>query len=239
MQTDVNQAKSRVFNINLRFFQLGLCLIFTFFVDNWFNVTCAQAGFKIINIMGILMSVISVGAMIFQIFKKYHMKLFNIVIYSVNLTLGLVIIVFAAVNYHQSAKCPTKTFLYLYYLTNIPMYFILTFMILLMPFYWVQRFTNSPGSAVWPFLFFIFASQTAHQLIMVLIGVLSLVSSILTWVTNGLALLNGVSTTLKKILWVTYIISLVFTVICEIMALVIVFTVPSTDFKHILVKSML
>ena len=239
MQTDVNQAKSRSFNIHLRFFQLGLCLMFTFLVDRFFNVTCAQSSFQIINIMGISMAIISLGAIVWQIFKKYHQKLFFIVVFSINILLGTIIIIFSAASYHQSATCPTKTFLYIYYLTNIPMYFIQALMILFMPFFWVQRFTNSPGSAVWPFLFFIFASQTSHVVIMVLIGLLSLISNVLTWSTNGLALLNGVSTTLKKILWVTVIISLVFTVICEIMALFIVFTVPTVDFKHTLVKSML
>ena len=151
----------------------------------------------------------------------------------------LVIIIFSGVNYHQSSHCPTKTFLYIYYLTNIPLYLVLSLMIVFMPFFWVQRFTNSPGSAVWPFLFFLYSTQTKYTLIMVIIGTLTLVSNILTWSTNGLALLNGVSTTLKKVLWVSVIVSLVFTGVNEVMALVIVFMVPASDFSHVLVKSML
>jgi len=214
MQTDVNQAKSRTFNIHLRFFQLGLCLMFSFMVDKFFNVTCTQSSFQVINIMGISMAALSLGAILWQIFKKYHQKYFFLVVYSINLLFGTIIIIFSAVNFHQSTACPTKTFLYIYYLITIPLYFIQSLMILFMPFFWVQRFTNSPGNFAWPFLFLIFASQTTHVAIMASIGVLSLVSSILTWSTNGLALLNGVSTTLKKILWVSVIISLVFTVIC-------------------------
>ena len=214
MQTDVNQAKSRTFNIHLRFFQLGLCLMFSFMVDKFFNVTCTQSSFQVINIMGISMAALSLGAILWQIFKKYHQKYFFLVVYSINLLFGTIIIIFSAVNFRQSTACPTKTFLYIYYLITIPLYFIQSLMILFMPFFWVQRFTNSPGNFAWPFLFLIFASQTTHVAIMASIGVLSLVSSILTWSTNGLALLNGVSTTLKKILWVSVIISLVFTVIC-------------------------
>lgn len=214
MQTDVNQAKSRAFNIHLRFLQLGLCLMFSFIVDRFFNITCAQITFQIINVMGISMAVISGGAIAFLMFRKYHHKYVFIVIYCIDLVICTIIVIYSAVNYHQSANCPTKTFLYIYYLTNIPLYFILSLMILFMPFYWVQRFTNSPGSAVWPFLFFTFASQTSHVAIMAIIGVLALTSNILTWSTNGLALLNGVSTILKKILWVCVIIGLVFTGIC-------------------------
>ena len=133
------------------------------------------------------------------------------IVMGVNTVACIVIIIFSAVNFHHSSKCPTKTFLYIYYFTNIPLYLVLQLMIMFMPFYWVQRFTNSPGSAVWPFLFFFYANHTKFTLIMVLIGIFTLVSNVLTWSTNGLALLNGVSTTLKKVLWVSVIISLVFT----------------------------
>ena len=144
MQTDVNQAKSRSFNIHLLFFQLGLCLMFTFLVDRFFNVTCAQSSFQIINIMGISMAIISLGAIVWQIFKKYHQKLFFIVVFSINILLGTIIIIFSAASYHQSATCPTKTFLYIYYLTNIPMYFIQALMILFMEFLKPFRTVPSP-----------------------------------------------------------------------------------------------
>ena len=65
MQPDVNRAKSTAFNINLRFLQLGLCLLLSFIVDQAFNVSCVQQTFQIINIMGITMVVISVAAGIF------------------------------------------------------------------------------------------------------------------------------------------------------------------------------
>ena len=65
MQTDVNKAKSTAFNVQLRFFQLGLCLLATFLVDKVFRVTCTQQSFQIINYMGITMVVISVGAGLF------------------------------------------------------------------------------------------------------------------------------------------------------------------------------
>ena len=65
MQTDVNKAKSRAFNLQLRFIQLSICLLATFFVDKVFRVTCTQQSFQIIEYMGIAMLVISVGACIF------------------------------------------------------------------------------------------------------------------------------------------------------------------------------
>lgn len=48
MESDINEAKSRTFNMLLRFFQLGLCLSATFFVGEVFRVTCIHESFKII-----------------------------------------------------------------------------------------------------------------------------------------------------------------------------------------------
>lgn len=239
MQTDVNKAKSKAFNLHLRFFQLGLCLLATFLVDSIFRVTCTHKTFQIIDYMGITMIVVSVGAGIFELTRKYHNKIVFAISYGINVAQCLTIIIFSIINYHQSAKCPTKSILYIYYYTNIPLYLALSVMILLMPFFWVQRFTNSPGSAVWPFLFFLEAYHTRYTVLMMLIGLFALTSNALTWVVNGLALLNGVSTTLKKIIWVCFIISLSAAIVNEVMALFVVFLVPATDFKHILVKSMI
>ena len=238
MQPDVNRAKSTAFNINLRFLQLGLCLLLSFIVDQAFNVSCVQQTFQIINIMGIAMAVINLCAIIFEVTRKHHNKLVFGICYGINIVMCLVIIIFSALNFHNSKTCPTKTFLYIYYFTNIPLYLILSAMIMFMPFFWVQRFTNSPGSAVWPFLFFLEAYHTKYTVVMMLIGLFALTANVLTWATNGLALLNGVSTLLKKIIWVCFIISLSFTILNEVMALFIVFLIPAADFKRALVKTL-
>lgn len=238
MQTDVNKAKSKAFNIQLRMFQLSICLLATFLVDSIFRVTCTQASFKIIDYLGLTMVLVALGGMIFEVTRKQHNKTAFNILFGINVVCSLVIVIFSAINYHQSHLCPTKSMLYIYYLTNIPIYLILTAMIFLMPFFWVQRFTNSPGSAAWPFLFMLEAYHTRYTVLMMLIGFFALVTNVLTWTVNGLALMNGVSTTLKKIIWVCFIISLSFTIINEVMALFIVFAVPASDFKHVLVKSM-
>ena len=239
MQTDVNKAKSTAFNVMLRFFQLGLCLLATFLVDKVFRVTCTQKSFQIINILGLCMVVVSAGSGIFEFTRKHHNRTVFTVYYVLNILMCITIIIFSAINYKNSGQCPTKQILYIYYFTNIPLYLILSAMILFMPFFWVQRFTNSPGSAVWPFLFFFFASHTKYTVLMILIGVFALTSNILTWSVNGLALLNGVSTTLKKIIWVSFIISLSAAIVNEVMAIFVVFLVPPADFTRIMVKSMI
>lgn len=90
---------------------------------------------------------------------------------------------------------------------------ILSLMILFLPFYWIQRLTNSPGSAVWPYLFFIYCHYTRYQVLLEVIGLIALTTNILTWASNGLALLYGVSTTIKKAIIVCFFIGLAFTAV--------------------------
>lgn len=239
MESDINEAKSRTFNLLLRFFQLGLCLSATFFVGVVFHVTCVHESFKIIRAMGIMMAVTNFCGMLFMAYRKRHSKPAFMVFYVANLIMCVIIMVFSAINYKESEKCPTKTLFYVYYLTNIPMYIILSLMILFLPFYWVQRVTNSPGSAVWPFLFFIYCHLTRYQVLLEVIGLISLITNILTWSSNGLALLYGVSTKIKKAILVSFFIGLGFTAVNEILTLIAAFSVPNIDYERIFVKSML
>lgn len=204
-----------------------------------FHVTCVHETFKIIEIMGIMMAIVNLCGIIFSAYKKRHSKTAFLVFYIANIIMCAVILIFSGINYHESVNCPTKTLFYTYYLTNIPLYLILSIMILVLPFYWIQRFTNSPGSAVWPFLFFIYCHYTRYQVLLEVIGLLSLVTNILTWSSNGLALLYGVSTPLKKGLQVCFFIGLGLTGVNEILTLIAAYSVPSIDKERIFVKSML
>lgn len=112
-------------------------------------------------------------------------------------------------------------------------------MILFFPFFWVQRLTNSPGSAVWPFIFFIYCHKTKYVILLEFIGLIALITNLMTWATNGLALINGVTTTIKKALKVCFIIGLCLTGADEILALIAAYCVPSIDFDRIFIKSML
>lgn len=166
MESDINEAKSRTFNVLLRFFQLGLCLSATFFVGVVFHVTCVQETFKIIRIMGISMAIVNLCGIIFMAYKKRYSKTAFLIVYIADLIMCTVIMAYSGINFHESVNCPVKTLEYTYYLTNIPLYIILSLMILFLPFFWIQRLTNSPGSAVWPFLFFIYCHLTKYQVLL-------------------------------------------------------------------------
>ena len=95
--------------------------------------------------------------------------------------------------------------LYEYYVGVVPLYLVLSLMIFNLPFFWVQRFTNSPGIIVWPIILFVQSVKTTDTIMNELIGIIGVLVNLMTWSTNGLALLFGVSTRLKKIIVVCFI----------------------------------
>jgi hypothetical protein len=84
-------------------------------------------------------------------------------------------------------------------------------MIFTLPFFWVQRYTNSPGIIAWPIVLFIQSFKTTDTLMNELIGIVGIFVCLMSWSSNGLALLFGVSTRLKKIIVACFIAGLFLT----------------------------
>jgi len=110
--------------------------------------------------------------------------------------------------------------LYEYYIAVVPLYIILSLMVFTLPFFWVQRFTNSPGIIAWPIILFVQSFKTTETLMNELIGIIGVLVNLMTWSTNGLAFLFGVSTKLKKVIVAFFIIGLFLTGVNEILALI-------------------
>lgn len=87
--------------------------------------------------------------------------------------------------------------------------------ILLLPFYWVQRFSNSPGNLVWIALFCSFSWAGEDLFLMLSIGLLNLLACVATWSFNGVAGCRGISTGMKCGLVVGWVLSLLLVVAAE------------------------
>jgi len=97
MNTDINQAKSRAFNILLRFFQFGLSLCATFFVSLLYK-SCIDKSFEIIKVVGISMACINLLGMLYLRYKQHHPKTGFLALYTLNIIGCIIIIVYAAAN---------------------------------------------------------------------------------------------------------------------------------------------
>lgn len=85
---------------------------------------------------------------------------------------------------------------------------VLGFMILILPFHWVQRYTNTPGNLVWLFLFFGFTWTLNYQIPMLIEAVIAIVVSVLSFGVNTFAC-KGITTTIKKYIVIVWIFTLI------------------------------
>ena len=177
------------------------------------------------------MSLIMVGlnliALVIIKFRTHHPKAGFIVLYGINIICCISIMIYSAVNYESAKFCTIRTLYLRYYLSIIPIYIILSIMILAMPFYWVQRFTNSPGVIVWPILLFTY-SKTAYGTIKGIMGILAILTCLFTWISNLFAFTNGVTTMIKKFLVIGFMIGLAFTATNSLISLVGAFSITGS-----------
>jgi hypothetical protein len=82
-------------------------------------------------------------------------------------------------------------------------------LVLFASFYWVQRYSNSPGNVTWAFMFWGFAWNAAYANSMHLIGALALAITIITLLVNLVAGGTGITTGIKKAIIICWAICLV------------------------------
>ena len=92
-------------------------------------------------------------------------------------------------------------------------------MILFGPFFWVQRYTNSPGNIVWIFMFFGFGWNSAYNTMMIFIGVLALLVSVASIAINAFAATTGITSSVKRAITVTWTAGMVVMLINEVLAI--------------------
>ena len=98
----------------------------------------------------------------------------------------------------QSNVCASNRVTYRFMLIYVLAIIIMCFLILFGPFFWVQRYSNSPGNIVWILMFFLFGWNPAYRTLMVVIGILALVVSGVTLGINIVAAFTGITSNIKK-----------------------------------------
>ena len=78
-----------------------------------------------------------------------------------------------------------------------------------------QRYSNTPGNSVWVFLFFGFGWTSYFQGGLITIGVFNLLISLSSLIVNLVPLVTGgITSKMKKILFIQWIVALVLMLIC-------------------------
>lgn len=90
-----------------------------------------------------------------------------------------------------------------------------------LPFELSQRYTNTPGNAVWIFLFFGFGWTHLFAGSLITIGIFNLIITLSSVIVNLVPFLTGMTSRMKKILLFQWLGALGLMVICEVIALAV------------------
>jgi hypothetical protein len=151
---------------------------------------------------------------------------------------GIVLIVGFA-GYGQSNVCANSKLFYKFAVVEVIAIVLMTLLILFTSFYWIQRYSNSPGNIGWLFLFFGFDWKDGLSSGMTTIGIISLSISLITLFANVIAAWKGITITIKKIVVGCWTVCLLLILINEIVAIATYFSNSWESYNDTVAKKLL
>ena len=243
MESDISEPKSRSFNLFLRFFQLGLSLTAAAVISKLLSSSCIDDTFRLMAIISMVMVVFNLIAMISLRCSVNFPKCGFIIAFLIDLGLSAAIVGLAIKNYQNSQNCAFSALLFRFYIIEICLYVMMAFWVLVFPFHWIQRYSNSPGNWAWPGLFFSFIwsrndSSSTHYLLF--IGLVYFLISFITIVSNLIAGCSGITTGMKKCLIVSWVITILLMIVAEVFAVLTYINIrEETDFLGMVAQILL
>lgn len=142
---------------------------------------------------------------------------------SLNIVFTMVVIGLSFITMMKShSECMQVILLQKWAIFTSTVAILIALMILVCGLYWVQRYTNSPGTIAWAYMFLTISWATVPHLrgLLICIGLVYLVISLLTFCVNANSLCGGVTTTSKRYLKCWWIFVIVLMVAMEVFALI-------------------
>ncbi len=201
---DINEPKSRSFNIFLRYFQAGLQILASCLLSQISSGACNSSYQKVTLILSLTLICVNLISMTVTRCSPTFPRIFFFIFLIINLLISCIIVILALIGLTEMNVCANNKVLERFVLIEMVIAVVLGFMVLILPFHWVQRYTNTPGNLVWVFLFFGYTWTPDYQLPMLVQGVLAIVVSLLSFGVNTFAC-RGITTTMKKyivLLWI-------------------------------------
>ena len=228
METDINEPKSRAFNLFLRCLQLAMHFGATLFVAYFVTRTCIDSNeFPIVSKLCLAFLGVSLVALLANCCSKQHPKCIFFIFLLVVIGVLAAIVFFVLRNRESTTNCAYNLFFYHFYLLSIALTILLGIVALLFPFYFAQRFTNSPGNLAWP-VFFIAYYLEASGLIATLslvIGILCTLVSLFSISCNLFMSCVGVTTSNRKCLMFFWGLDIVLILVAQGLSIWLYFTI--------------
>lgn len=200
--------------------QLGLALLVAIIVVRFYSVNCSAAFYEVIIVGSIALLLISlISNICFRCREGFGRTLFFVLLAICAITAGILLVV-AFIGFGQSNVCASNRVTYRFMLIYVLEILVVNGLILFGPFFWVQRFSNSPGNVVWILMFFLFSWNPSYSTLMIVIGVLVILVSAITLGINIIAGLMGITSGVKKALMFCWGLGMVLMLINEVIAIV-------------------
>ena len=229
MEVDISESKSRAFNIFLRFIQLSLCTVIALYVCELDNAACDNSFFKLIAVVGYIMLAANLVAILYMRCREEFSKIAFYIFLTADLLLAGIVLVVAFAGFGQSNVCANNKVFFKFAVAEVIVIVVLTLFILFSAFYWVQRFSNSPGNLAWIFLFFGFAWSEQFGPKMTALGALCLTVSLITLLANAVAAWKGITIGTKKIVVGCWTLDLLLMFVNEVVAIAVYFQNSDTS----------
>ena len=163
---------------------------------------------------------------------------FSIFLIDLILCAALIAQYFIVKSNNSNLCAPNKAFSEFTSLTSV-INAILSFVILIAPLGWAQRYTNSPGNLAWVPIMLGYAWSGKLSPVMLIIGIVQALISGLSFIVN-LITCSGPSTTTKKLLVGSWILCILLMIGCEVYAVLTYLGVGKlSEYKDILGKKFL
>lgn len=217
MEVDINEPKSKAFNVFLRMFQLGCQLIIAYWTLKSDGIQGCE--FTIPNITSYIAYALAAINLISVIGIRCSNK-FPRCFFFVTFILDLIMIITViAINAAKGYDpCAAGKVFYHFSIIESGIAIVISFVILVMRLGWGQRYSNSPGNLVWPPLFLPFEWSPSFRVYMQIIGIVTAVVSVITFFSS-LSTLAKTSTTTRKIVTFGWVFGLVLLLLMEGLAI--------------------
>lgn len=209
---DINEPKSRSFNMYLRYFQMGLQVLIASKLSEINSTSCEYTFQRIGQIVTIGLIAINLIAMIVTRCTTNFPRAFFFVIFIIDLILAAIITILGIVGMTEYNSCANNRVLHRFVMVEGIISVVLTFMIIMLPFHWIQRYSNTPGNLAWIFLFFGFAWTAQYKIPMLIEGIIFASISGISFFVNLIAC-RGITTTMKKVIVIAWIFTLILMIV--------------------------
>lgn len=222
MEVDINEPKSKAFNIFLRMFQLGGQLALAYWASRFEGVTqCDYVTPDIVSYIAYALAALNLASVIYVRCSNKFPRGFFFLIFILDLLMVLGVILLQLIR--NPTNCAANKLFYQFSIIECVIAIILCIVILVMRLAWEQRYTNAPGNLVWPALFLAFHWSSSFKLPMLIIGIVTLAVSLITLVLH-LTTLMKTSTTSRKVIIVGWVLGILMLVGLQVLAIIVYLT---------------